>query len=262
MILKKHKNQLFHKQTISYHEKIFFSHLILFSLLLLAKPQLLLAQQNTQQTNTPNNNNDLPPSFKYKLKKKVPVVRADFPASEVEIINRYFAEEKKKGNTHGPLPVYDFLQKINFMHVAVCEKLPNGGKVYLLQIKSNGNINGVYFDKIDIPKNAELYWYAKKGGEYRTKKNIITRSKLIHQDIETDCLFIEYYQPPKTITKPEIVIDNIDLHWKIVLQQSRKEQEQQGFICNPDVRCNIDAPFTNGTETIIPNSPISDFKKQ
>ena len=223
----------------------------------MANPQLLLAQQNTQQTNTPNNNNNEPPSFKYKLKKKVPVIRADFPASEVEIINRYFAEEKKKGNTHGPLPVHDFLQKINFIEVAVCEKLPNGGKVYLLEIKSNGNINGVYFDKIEIPKNAELYWYAKKGGEYRTKQYISSYNKSIGQDIETDCLFIEYYQPPKTITKPEIVIYNIDLHWKIVLQQSREEQEQQGFICNPDVRCNIDAPFTNGTETIIPNSPIS-----
>lgn len=223
----------------------------------MANPQLLLAQQNTQQTNTPNNNNNVPPSFKYKLKKKVPVIRADFPEKSAIRIKRYLAEEKKKGNTHGPLPVHDFLQKINFMEVAVCEKLPNGDKVYLLEIKSNGNINGVYFDKIEIPKNAELYWYAKKGGEYRTKQYISSYNKSIGQDIETDCLFIEYYQPPKTITKPEIVIYNIDLHWKIVLQQSREEQEQQGFICNPDVRCNIDAPFTNGTETIIPNSPIS-----
>ncbi len=251
MILKKHKNQLFYQQTISYHEKIFFSHLILFSLLLLAKPQLLLAQQNTQQTNTPTNNN-VPPSFKYKLKKKVPVVRVDMPQSSINEVDRYRNTSDRRNAAFA-----DGLD-IDFMKQAVSEKLPNGGKVWRLKIESNALIEGFRFNELHLPSNSQFYWYTSEGGSFSSiYRNFYSAGNFAFID-RANVIFLEYYQPPKIHGKAHISIDYTDLYYS----QNNNSRDEQWYICNPDVRCNIDAPFTNGTETIIPNSPISDFKKQ
>ena len=222
----------------------------------MANPQLLLAQQNTQQTNTPTNNN-VPPSFKYKLKKKVPVVRADFPASEVEIINRYFAEEKKNGNAMPPTPSYEIRQLIDFIKNAVVEKLPNGDKIWRLKIESNAQIERISFAELDIPNESHFYWYNKQGSDFSSNDKIKYKDKkTIFANYSSD-LFLEYYQSKKT-KRPHIVIGFVEL----LYNQSTSSRDEQWYICNPDVQCNIDEPIIHGTETIIPNSPISDFKKQ
>ena len=146
----------------------------------MANPQLLLAQQNTQQANTSNNNNnDVPPSFKYKLKKKVPVIRVDMPDVLVQTTDRYRA----MGKPISPLHTVD--TTFDFMKVAVCEKLPNGDKVWRLKIESNVYLTQIGFQMLDIPIEAMLYWYAEDKSNYGQLNDICKKTNtLVHLQIK------------------------------------------------------------------------------
>ena len=217
----------------------------------MANPQLLLAQQNTQQTNTPNNNNDLPPSFKYKLKKKVPVIRVDMPQSSINEVDRYRNTSDRRNAAFA-----DGLD-IDFMKQAVSEKLPNGGKVWRLKIESNALIEGFRFNELHLPSNSQFYWYTSEGGSFSSiYRNFYSAGNFAFID-RANVIFLEYYQPPKIHGKAHISIDYTDLYYS----QNNNSRDEQWYICNPDVQCNIDEPIIHGTETIIPNSPVPNFKK-
>ena len=215
--------------------------------MLLSNSPLLVAQTATQT------NNNLPPSFNHKLKKQVPVVRVSMPQVNIDEIDRYRTSERRNAG-------FEDVLDIDFMKQAVSEKLPNGGKVWRLKIESNALIDGFGFAKLSLPKGSQLYWYSSEGGDFSPiSRNFYTKGNYA-DIIMANAIFLEYYQPKKAHGKARIIIDYTDLYYS-QNNSNNNSRDEQWYLCNPDVRCNIDAPIVHNGETIIPNSPMSNWTK-
>ena len=200
--------------------KILFSQLIAlcFCTLLLSNSPLLVAQTATQT------NNNLPPSFKYKLKKQVPVLRVDMPDELVQTTNRY----REMGKPISPLHTVD--TTFDFMKVAVCEKLPNGDKVWRLKIESNVMLQWLNFRNVVIPSGSLFYCYS-ENKEYYQYYQKDSWFYLINEKIT----YLEYYQPQKNKNKIQIIVNGLTLTYA---NSPIQREEQQNYGCIPNVRCN------------------------
>lgn len=185
------------------------------------------------------NEENLPPSFRYKLKKEVPEIFFDFPDNEQKAVD-------SMRKTRYPVTAgHEIEQEIDFMKKAVCEKLPNGNKVYRLKFNCDAVFDAFYFKKMTFPNNAAIYTiYPEKNtaSRYDTQKSNIAQ-KIIWGDGKS--IIIEYVQPHKVRFKPKIIIQGV----RLLYSEKRAEKdiaEEDDLVCNPLIRCPLDQYNING----------------
>ena len=203
---------------------------------------MLLATLPTWAQQEPNTEDDsnLPPSMRYELKKEVPEIFFDFPDKAQKT-----ADSLRK-TWHPVTLVHEIKQEINFMKKAVCEKLPNGDKVYRLKFNCDAVLDILYFKDLEIPKGAAIYAvYPQKNmaRPINTQANAVGDKELWGYDLSS--VIIEYVQPKRVKQKPKIILRNLSLRYS--QNDIRKDAEdEQDLICNPLIRCSLAEYNANG----------------
>ena len=210
---------------------------------------MLLATLPTWAQQEPNRKDDsnLPPSMRYELKKEVPEIFFDFPDKAQKT-----ADSLRK-TWHPVTLVHEIKQEINFMKKAVCEKLPNGDKVYRLKFNCDAVFDEIYFKELEIPNGAAIYavyprWNS--GEPLDTKPNAVGQKRVGGNG---SSIIIEYMQPKKVKQKPKIVVRNLSLIYS-ENALDKDISDDQDVVCNPLIRCSLADYNSNGF-------PISDALK-
>lgn len=193
------------------------------------------------------NDENLPPSFRYKLKKEVPEIFFDFPDDEQKSVDSL-------RKTWYPVTAgHSVKREIDFMKKAVCEKLSNGDKVYRLKFNCDAVFDEIYFKELEIPKGTAIYAvYPLRdiGVPLSTQKDAVGQKKVFG---DGKSLIIEYIQPKKVKQKPKIIVRNVSL----LYSQNNTEKvlsEEDDLVCNPLIRCSLEEYNDSGF-------PISDALK-
>lgn len=186
------------------------------------------------------NDENLPPSFRYKLKKEVPEIFFDYPDKGQHGI------DSLRKTRYPMVGVHEIKQEINFMKKAVCEKLPNGDKVYRLKFNCDARLDDIYFKELQIPKGATIYTVFPNKNDFSilniNRKNIGAR--------QTSYITIEYIQPQKIKQKPKIIIQNLTLSY-VENNTPKGSVDEQDLVCNPLIRCSL-------AEYNVPGFPVTD----
>ncbi len=215
----------------------------------------LLICLNTWAQSNPQTETDLPPSYRYELKKKVPEILFDFPDDEQKSV------DSLRKTWYPIVAGHSITQEIDFMKHAVCEKLPNGDKVYRLKFTCDAILNEIYFNELKIPAGAAMYVvYPEANLMHRFK--VEEKGSFKHRPIfgeYTPSIIIEYVQPRKIKSKPKIITWFINLKYADNNLEKDAEEEEM-FGCNPNIRCSLNDyssfPMTDALKDLLATSVV------
>ncbi|MBK8471563.1 MAG: hypothetical protein IPL33_04825 [Sphingobacteriales bacterium] len=150
---------------------------------------------------------DLPPSYRYELKKKVSEIVFDYPDESQRNIDSLRKTRQPVVGTQ------EVAQEIDFMKQSVCEKLPNGDKVYRLKFNCDAILQAIFFKELQIPTGAAMYVIYPQANLAR-RFDIVEKGNFERKQLSgeyTPSIIIEYVQPRKVKLKPKIITRYIDL---------------------------------------------------
>ena len=216
---------------------------------------LLCLCLDTWAQSNPQTETDLPPSYRYELKKKVSELFFDFPdAGQHEI-------DSLRKTRYPIVGVQEVKKEIDFMKHAVCEKLPNGDKVYRLKFTCDAILQTIYFKELQIPTGSAMYViYPEANLMHRFK--VEEKGNFKHRPIfgeYTPSIIIEYVQPRKSKSKPKIILLGVILQYA-ENNLEKDAEEEQSFGCNPNVHCSLNAyssfPMSNDLKDLLATSVV------
>ncbi len=216
---------------------------------------LLCLCLNTWAQSNPQTETDLPPSYRYELKKKVPEILFDFPDDEQKSV------DSLRKTWYPIVAGHSITQEIDFMKHAVCEKLPNGDKVYRLKFTCDAILQTIYFKELHIPLGSAMYViYPEKNLTHRfdiVEKGNFERKQLSGE--YTPSVIIEYVQPRKVKSKPKIITRYIDLLYADKTLEKDAEEEEL-FGCNPNIKCSLSSysgfPMSDDLKDLLATSVV------
>ncbi|MCC7224260.1 MAG: hypothetical protein IT273_11095, partial [Chitinophagales bacterium] len=198
---------------------------------------------------------DLPPSYRYELKKKVSEIVFDYPDESQRNIDSLRKTRQPVVGTQ------EVAQEIDFMKQSVCEKLPNGDKVYRLKFNCDAILQAIFFKELQIPTGAAMYVIYPQANLAR-RFDIVEKGNFERKQLSgeyTPSIIIEYVQPRKVKLKPKIITRYIDLLYADK-NLEKDAEEEQSFGCNPNVKCSLgdysSFPMTNALKDLLGTSVV------
>ncbi|RMG87669.1 MAG: hypothetical protein D6714_01910 [Bacteroidetes bacterium] len=177
-----------------------------------------------------------PPSFQYQFAQKPPVLT--MPNIDVA---RLMAEDEEDLKFNNPLRfAFGHKVKLNLNNAGIWESLPNGDRVWRLQIKCPDalNINFLYSD-FYLPEGGQLFIYNKDKsqvlGAFTSRNNKDSRrfaTALINDEIAT----LEYYEPRQVKGQSSIEIAQIGHGYRDMDGRASHEGAEAGA-CQVNVNC-------------------------
>lgn len=145
---------------------------------------------------------------------------------------------------------YGIVRELNLnMDDGTWTELPDGGKIWQLNISSPGAVNlSANLDRVFLPAGSRIQVYGKERGNslYTFLSSDLEQSRFGTWPVDGDVIYLEYYQPPHTQQLPQLEIVNV-IHGYRMGERTPYTTEGNRINgsgpCNYDVNCSIGSDF-------------------
>ncbi len=179
----------------------------------------------------------IPVSFKYNLKNDVDRIEL-----QPQSIQNVLAEEAKyPKDGHIPHIGYSILTDISPENSGTWTQLPEGGRIWQLQIKSPSALAlGIYYDHFHLPVGGKLFLYNEDKtqliGAY-TWTNNDESGFFANEMIYGDIVNIEYYEPGKVTSKLMLHINEVAYFYRGVENHKNTNWTEPSDVCEININC-------------------------
>lgn len=178
-----------------------------------------------------------PPSFKYGI--STDVDRITLQPKDMKFIMG--EEEKLSKSGYLPHIGYNLECNIDMNNSGTWTDLPDGGRIWQVQIKSPGALaQVVYYDQFHLPVGAKLYLYNEDKTQvlgaytwYNNDESGVFANELVYGDLVN----IEYYEPARVAGKLDFHIDHIGYIYRGVSVRKNTNWTEPSESCEINVNC-------------------------
>ena len=192
-----------------------------------------------------------PVSFQYpQIKKQLPIevmpaVDVDALKAEDEVIDKIKSIPWRFGQN---IPV-----DLNMQNSGVWETLPNGDRLWRLQIQSAGALSiNLTFGEFRIPPRAQMFIYNEDRSDIKgafTSANHKPHGGLGVDVTRGEITIVEYYEPANAAFPGKLAIERVTHGYRDVIGYAKKGFGDSGS-CNNNVRCPVGNPWDDQIRSV------------